>query len=536
MNGRYGKTGLGIAGFSAMTGALALAGALLASGARAEDGCAKLNLTAGATKCSSLKGEFDVSACDVGAKTLKAKFKCSKDEAVARASRGGAAFLGHVSRSAGAWGGGDWKVDGLVMMEKTTATKVARAAPSSVKFTPAGAVAHEAAAPAHETAHEKVAEKAAEKVEAAASHSPASETPAATGFQFSAYFDAYYAHNFNRPAAATPSTAAGTLPNAQTALHYYDYYANQLGLNLVELTVKHVRKETSFLVDFDFGDMADINAPTTTSGVPDSVSKHIGQAVFSYTPSWAPGLTIDAGKMATHVGLEVIKARDNWNYTRSTLFAYGIPLWHTGVHVGYEAIAKKLAVGAYLYQGWNTLNDNNTAPTLGAQVKFTPSDSLTVIYNYIGGAEQANVNDNLKQVHDLNATVTLSSTVSLAMDFITGSEDGLAFNAGADAPIKATWSAFELGAKLQVTPAYSISPRWEIYNDPQGYTLNGVATSPAGQSLMTYTLTQALQVSEGFETRFELRLDHSSLENRFTTKDGVSANQATAVIGLLYSM
>ena len=47
------------------------------------------------------------------------------------------------------------------------------------------------------------------------------------------------------------------------------------------------------------------------------------------------GLTVDVGKFVTHMGNEVIESKDNWNYSRSFLFAYAIPYYHTGIRLTY---------------------------------------------------------------------------------------------------------------------------------------------------------------------------------------------------------
>ena len=39
---------------------------------------------------------------------------------------------------------------------------------------------------------------------------------------------------------------------------------------------------------------------------------------------------MDFGKFVTSAGAEVIESKDNWNYSRSLLFAYAIPYWHFG--------------------------------------------------------------------------------------------------------------------------------------------------------------------------------------------------------------
>lgn len=403
-----------------------------------------------------------------------------------------------------AWGKAEWKVKSEAELEHRTATKTLP-----------------------KTEHERT-EPPVATVEIPTVNSPASEPKVASAFLFSGFLDGYYEYNFNHP------RPVGTNPVAQNNLRGYDWHANQFDLSLAEFTIKHVRKETSFVMDLDFGSFAELNAQSSilnasggpTQGAVNEATKHIGQAVLTYTPASAPAWVFEVGKMPTHLGLELTKSKDNWNYSRSALFSYGIPLWHTGFHAGYTPIANQLSVSGYIYNGWNTVYDNNFVPSYGLQLKWTPNDKVTWIYNYLGGPEQASNNINWKQVHEANVSYTLTPTVSIVSDFLYGKEAG----ATADAKT-AFWYASEFGAKWQTSPKFYLSPRFEIYRDPQGYTLGGV-----GQSLYTYTLTESCLVSEGLEVRFEERIDHSTLNSRFTTVNGVSANQPTLIMGILYSM
>ena len=484
--------------------------------------------------CQALKVEFDLSACKGGSHEAKtAWIRCKKDgTAIARAlvddHRRVRADL--KKESSGLLGANGWSVAGDLKFESAPKGAAAAAAP----------VHHDAAAPA--AVHHEVAAPAA-PVDRAAASAPASEAPAAAPaapasnpLSISGYFDAYYAYNFNGP--AQPATLpASTFPNQQNGLHYYDWYHNQLGLSMAEITVKHKRQEVSFLLDLDFGSQADLNSqyvPSGSQAYPDETSKHVGQAILTYEPGWAKGLVFDFGKMATHVGLEVYKAKDNWNYTRSVLFAYGIPLWHEGAHVGYS-LTPELTIGAYAYSGWNTIYAPNNSPTAGAQIKWAPAASFNVIYNYIGGPNQRNDESDMKQVHNVNATWAPTSTFSFAFDAIYGSED----NAPLATSVRqlARWAGAEILAKWQATPRYSIAPRVEFYSDPQGYTL-GTSSSAGGEAsttLQTYTLTQALQVADGFEARVEVRHDRSSVK-QFTGSYGATGEQTTALVGLLYTM
>jgi len=70
------------------------------------------------------------------------------------------------------------------------------------------------------------------------------------------------------------------------------------------------------------------------------------------------GLTINAGKLVTHMGGEVIETIGNINYSRSILFAYAIPYYHLGLSANYP-FSDKFNATLYIYNGWNDVVDNN---------------------------------------------------------------------------------------------------------------------------------------------------------------------------------
>jgi len=79
------------------------------------------------------------------------------------------------------------------------------------------------------------------------------------------------------------------------------------------------------------------------------------------------GLTADVGKFVTHMGYEVIESKDNWNYSRSLLFAWAIPYFRTGLRLTYP-FTDNLSVAVHVVNGWNSLVDNNARKSLGLQM------------------------------------------------------------------------------------------------------------------------------------------------------------------------
>ena len=90
--------------------------------------------------------------------------------------------------------------------------------------------------------------------------------------------------------------------------------------------------------------------------------RNIEEGYISYLAPVGKGLQIDFGKFTTPIGAEVIEAKDNWNYSRSLLFALAIPYYHTGLRLTY-APTSKVSVMGLVVNGWNNVVENNSGKT-----------------------------------------------------------------------------------------------------------------------------------------------------------------------------
>jgi hypothetical protein len=479
--------------------------------------CAKAKVLSSSESCKSIKVAFDFSAC--GEKSnpgdSAVSISCSGSRATAKIELENESYSARLRKREG-WGEASWDIVGTVTMETTIS-----------KPTTGQAVAN-----SDKPASDDRKPNGTEQEPSAAQNAPPS-VPQQNAITFSGLFDVYYSYNANTPSA--PASVSANILNGNNNLRYYDIYHNQFALNLAELTVKKTGAEVSFLADLDFGSFADQNAAATSpsvgpkSQIVDEVSKHVGQAFVTYTPSWAPGLVLDVGKMATHVGYEVMKSRDNWQYSRASAFGFGVPFWHTGVHVGYAVVPNKFIPSVYVYNGWNSIYDTNSSKTLGAQLKFVPQENLTIIYNFIGGPEQASNNANRKTVHEANITYAATSSLSFALELLSGNEENVTIESKTVSP---TWKAMTIHSKLQLMPRYFISPRFEVYSDSHGYTVNGTAK----ETLHGFTLTNGLVLAQDLEARVEFRYDHSTHGQRFIKRDGFSNHQFTSAVALMYTL
>lgn len=326
-------------------------------------------------------------------------------------------------------------------------------------------------------------------------------------FKVGSMFDFYYGISSNKG-----STNSTTNRNDDVqSLRYYDTQRNDFAINLAELTLSAAVNKTSFLVDLDFGEFAEQNST-------DSVSKHIGQANVTYDIDGKH--SISAGKMYTHVGYELAKPLDNWNYSRAYTFSFAGPFWHEGVALK-GAYTNGLRWGLYLYDSWDTRRDNNGEKTYGAQLGWA-NERLAVIYNIITGAEQATNESNYRTVHELNAQYNFASNFSVALDTLIGRDENAA---GTD--IDQKWRSVALYANWKYSDKWRFALREEWFNEStqSDSTATNYKLGVVGPvNITSHTLTLSYSLAERNELRFEQRMDNAT-ENVYS--DGSSQAKST---------
>jgi len=248
--------------------------------------------------------------------------------------------------------------------------------------------------------------------------------------------------------------------------------------------------------------------------------QNIEEGYVSYLTPVGKGLQFDVGKFVTQHGAEVIEAKDNWNYSRSLLFALAIPYYHAGVRASYSPNAKVSFMGT-LVNGWNNVNDNNTGKTFGAQVTIKPNANVTLVQNYMAGPEQSADNSDWRRLSDTIATFTVSPKVSLMANYDYGA-DMLAGEA-------VHWQGIAGYLKVQANKWVALSPRFEYYDDASGF------TTGAAQKLKEATVTLELKPTDSFMWRIEYRSDFSDTEVFKKSDDTLVKTQSSIAFGFLYS-
>jgi hypothetical protein len=233
----------------------------------------------------------------------------------------------------------------------------------------------------------------------------AQDPPAMPALTTSGFVDVYFSKNFGKPAG-----------NANSYRNF-DLVQNRFDVSLAEIVFQRTASPIGFRVDADFGSANDL-----VHGSSQSSLAMLQQAYVTAILPVGAGLTVDAGKFVTHLGYEVIESRDNWNYSRSFLFAWAIPYYHFGVRAAYPVLPE-LTFAGHISNGWNNLEDNNDAKTVGASFSFTPSDRVTLTAGWIGGKEQADSsNAGMRNVIDVTLIYRPTPGLSFAINGDYGTE------------------------------------------------------------------------------------------------------------------
>jgi hypothetical protein len=98
---------------------------------------------------------------------------------------------------------------------------------------------------------------------------------------------------------------------------------------------------------------------------------------------------LEAGLFLTPIGPESMGVRDNWNWSRSNLF-YGLPYYHTGLRLTHT-LNTRHGLSFAVFNGWNSVVDNNAAKSIMAQYQYSPGDDLALSALYFGGIERGDV-------------------------------------------------------------------------------------------------------------------------------------------------
>jgi predicted porin len=217
----------------------------------------------------------------------------------------------------------------------------------------------------------------------------------------------------------------------------------------------------------------------------------------------------------------VIESKDNWNYSRSLLFAWAIPYYHTGLRLTYP-VASNFTAALHVVNNWNSTIDNNDFKSLGLMLNYALSGSTALILNVMDGVEESEPNiAGKKTVFDIILTHQLTDALALTLNADYGDErtlNGLA-----------TWKGVAAYGRYAIDSVSAIALRLEIFDDPMGY---ATGLSVPKLDIKEITGTYEYKFSNSLLLRGEARYDfaNTTVFDKKTTVNSQNS-QATILIG-----
>jgi hypothetical protein len=269
--------------------------------------------------------------------------------------------------------------------------------------------------------------------------------------------DFYLQHDFDRP------------PSGRVGLRAFDERTDVSSLALARLTLAHRPSPFGFRVDATVGDLANgyLDADPGAAANPGLARgfSYIEQAFASVDIPIGRGLALDVGKFGTPVGYEENEPAANWNDSRSLLFTYGEPTYHTGARLTY-AIHARLAFSVFWLNGWNSNFVGNGLRAFAGAASMKPAEAIELVFVYMGGSERAPSNlassaTSFRSEFDAYTIYSLSNDVTLVGTADYGHD---AAQGGVD------WWGVAGYVRYRVRPWLAVAVRGEHYADPNGFT------------------------------------------------------------------
>ena len=304
----------------------------------------------------------------------------------------------------------------------------------------------------------------------------------------SGLIDGYYSYNANRP--------SDQRTDKVNDLYNFNDKTDQFNLSEARLTLNHDPDPVGAHVDLFFG-----RTNTLINGGSHDQGDYLEQAFLSLKPAKAKGLELDFGKFVTSAGAEVIEAKDNWNYSRSILFAWAIPYYHFGLRSSLP-VSKVETIGVQVVNGWNNVTANNGGVTVGltsAMVK----PKYTWNLNYYTGPSNTDTQNGFRNLIDTTLLLTPNAKFNAYLNYDYGqNRDGITSTGSGDKNLN-HWQGAAFAVHEQLTGTSALAGRFEFFHD-----MNGFSTGVA-QEVKEFTGTYEYKWAEGLLTRVEYRRDWS---------------------------
>jgi len=325
----------------------------------------------------------------------------------------------------------------------------------------------------------------------------------------SGFVDGYYSYNANDPSESANGKA--------NDLYNFNDKTNQWNLSQAMLTLNHDPGMLGAHIDIFYGRANKlVSAPGQL--------EYVKQAYLSTKPPKAKGFELDLGKFVTSSGAEVIEAKDNWNYSRSLLFAWAIPYYHFGVRTSMP-VSKVDTVGLQVVNGWNNITKSTGGVTIGLTNALV-KPKYTWFVNVYTGPENFPTQNGYRNLFDTTLLLTPNSKFNAYINYDYGqNKDSISHGVGDNITNK--WQGIAVAAHQQITSKIAAAGRLELFDDQNGY------ATGTQQKVKEFTGTGEYHLPLGLLTRLEYRHDWSDAASFHKGPTDMVDSQSTFTVGLI---
>lgn len=245
-----------------------------------------------------------------------------------------------------------------------------------------------------------------------------------------------------------------------------------------------------------------------------NVWKFIQQANVGWRAPVGRGLLLEAGVFLSPIGPEGMVIHDQWNWSRSNLF-FGLPFYHTGFRASY-ATSSRVTLSAAVFNGWNSVVDNNEEKSVLLQVTYNVADRVTVNALYFGGVERPHGDPTRRDgavpwrnLFDVYVAVYPKPWLSLLAHANAGFEPG--------ALGTAWWTAGALYARVRLRPWLYVAARGDLFYEsaPRDGAVAASNLFWPSAWVSSGTLTLDARPHDNVSMRLEFRHDAAAGETYF---------------------
>lgn len=279
--------------------------------------------------------------------------------------------------------------------------------------------------------------------------------------KISAYAEAYYLYDFNRP-----------LNNTRPRFVYSHNRSNEATINLGFVKAAFINEKIRANLSIGAGTYLNANLAAEPGVLKNIFEANAGVKISNKADIW-----IDAGIMPSHIGFESAIGKDNWTLTRSIL-ADNSPYYEAGIKLGYTSPGNKWYLAAMYLNGWQRIQrpEANNTPAFGIQATYKSSASLMLNYSNFIGSDKPDSTRQMRYFNNFYAIIQLNKQLGITAGFDIGAEQQSKGSSNMN-----TWYSPVLIVRYSPDDKNSIALRGEYYSDKNGVivatgTANGFKT------------------------------------------------------------